>query len=176
MFDKLIRYLVERSGKTYSVKYRMMATVLGAALFLAGWPLLIALLGWIFPGLVFSEGASKFVSIVLFILGVPWVVWSVAWQLWKGEGTPVPAVPTKHFLQSGPYRYVRNPMMLGFFFYLSGWAAWINQAGACFGALLLIALLIAEIKLVEEKELEKRFGDAYRQYKKEVPFFVPKFK
>ncbi len=106
--------------------------------------------------------------------GIPWVIWAVSWQLWKGKGTPVPLIPTKNFLQSGPYRYCRNPMMLGFFLYLSGWAALFNRAGSWIAAAVLVALLILEIKRIEEKELEERFGDAYREYKKETPFFFPK--
>ncbi|HNX68810.1 MAG TPA: isoprenylcysteine carboxylmethyltransferase family protein [Candidatus Omnitrophota bacterium] len=176
MFDKLVRYLVERAGKEYSAKYRTVATILGAALFLAGWPFLVGFIGGLFPGAVFSDAAINVISMALFVLGVPWLVWAVVWQLWKGQGTPVPAVPTKKFLQSGPYRYCRHPMMLGFFLYLAGWAVRFNQAGACLGALVLLALLVAEIKLIEEKELEARFGDAYRQYKKETPFFIPKLK
>ena len=62
---------------------------------------------------VFQDEASIILSALLFIVGIPWVVWAVLWQLWKGKGTPVPAVPTKNFLQSGPYHYCRNPMMLG---------------------------------------------------------------
>jgi protein-S-isoprenylcysteine O-methyltransferase Ste14 len=32
---------------------------------------------------------------------------------------------------------------------------------------------LMEIKSIEEPELEKRFGDAYREYKKETPFLLP---
>jgi protein-S-isoprenylcysteine O-methyltransferase Ste14 len=32
-----------------------------------------------------------------------------------------------------------------------------------------------EIKFIEEPELEKRFGDAYLEYKKEIPFMFPKW-
>lgn len=176
MLEKLIRYLVERAGKEYSPVYRAGATVLGAALFLFGWPALVWWLGQLSGGVVFPVEIAAVLSIVFFILGIPWLMGAVLWQLWKGKGTPVPAVPTKNFLQSGPYRYCRNPMMLGFFFYLLAWAVSFNQAGAYGGALALIILLIVEIKLVEEKELEERFRDAYRQYKKETPFFIPKFK
>jgi len=30
------------------------------------------------------------------------------------------------------------------------------------------------IKLVEEKELEARFGEEYREYKRKTPFLIPK--
>lgn len=176
MCKKLVRYLVERANKEYSVGYRTIATLLGALLFLAGWPALVWFLGQLSDKAVFPLEVTAVLSMLFFILGIPWLSWAVLWQLWKGNGTPVPAVPTKHFLPSGPYRYCRNPMMLGFFFYLLGWTISFNQAGAYVAAMVLMICLIAEIKLVEEKELEERFGDAYRQYKKETPFFVPRFK
>ena len=39
-----------------------------------------------------------------------------------------------------------------------------------------MVLLVLEIKFIEEKELEQRFGDVYRAYKKKTPFFIPKFR
>ena len=176
MFDKLIRYLVARAGREYSAGYRAVATGLGATLFLAGWPALVWALGLGGNGTVFPDLAAVFLSALFFVAGIPWVSWAVLWQLLKGRGTPVPVVPTKEFLPSGPYRYCRNPMMLGFFLYLAGWAALFNRAGSWVAAVVLMVLLILEIKLIEEKELEQRFGDVYREYKKKTPFFIPKFR
>ena len=39
----------------------------------------------------------------------------------------------------------------------------------CFGTLLVLYL-----KLLEEKELAERFGEAYLTYKREVPFIIPR--
>ena len=97
-------------------------------------------------------------------------------QLFRGKGTPVPIVPTKRLLQNGPYRNVRNPMIPGFFLYLLAWAFLFNKAGAFLAAAVIIVLLLIEIKFVEEPELERRFGDACRQYRKETPFIFPKWR
>lgn len=175
MFDKLILYLVARAGKKYSAGYRAMTTILGATLFIAGWPALVWAAGFLSAGAFFPEQAALILGALFFIAGIPWVSWAVLWQLWKGKGTPVPVVPTKELLSSGPYRYCRNPMMLGFFLYLSGWAALFNRTGSWIAAIVLTILLMLEIKFIEEKELEKRFGQAYREYKKATPCFVPKF-
>lgn len=176
MFDKLIRFLVVRSGKEYSAGYRAIATVLGATLFLAGWPALVWFFGRLTGGAVLPFDLARVLSMACFICGVPWLTWAVLWQLWRGKGTPVPMVPTRHFLPTGPYRFCRNPMMFGFSFYIAGWAAVFNQAGAYAAAAVLMALLLAEIKYVEEKELAERFGDAYLRYKKETPFFFPRIR
>ncbi len=173
MLDKLVRFLVARAGKEYSAGYRAIATVLGAALFLAGCPALAAFSGRLTNGSVLAPDLAWVFGWDFFICGVPWVVWAVLWQLWKGKGTPVPAVPTRHLLPTGPYRFCRNPMMFGFFCYIAGWAALLNRPGAYAAAGVLMALLLAEIKCVEEKELAERFGEAYLRYKKETPFFFP---
>ena len=176
MFDELIKFLVARAGKEYSAGYRAAASVLGAALFLAGWPALVWVFGLGGQEAVFSDRGAVFLSGLFFVAGIPWVGWAVLWQLWKGKGTPVPIVPTKEFLPSGPYRYCRNPMMLGFFLYLAGWTALFNRTVSWVAALVLMVLLVLEIKWIEEKELEQRFGDAYREYKKKTPFFIPRFR
>ena len=176
MFDKLIGYLVARAGREYSAGYRAVATALGATLFIAGWPALVWWCGLGGKEAVFPSLSAALLGSLFLMAGIPWVIWAVLWQLLKGRGTPVPVVPTKEFLPSGPYRYCRNPMMLGFFLYLAGWAALFNRTGSWGAAIVLMALLILEIKCIEEKELEQRFGDVYREYKKKTPFFIPKLR
>jgi len=176
MLDGLIKYLVARAGKEYSASYRAVAAVLGATLFLAGWPVFVWVFGFGGKETVFPDLAAVLLSALFFVAGIPWVSWAVFWQLGTGKGTPVPVVPTKEFLSSGPYRYCLNPMMLGFFLYLAGWTSLFNRTGSWAAAVVLMVLLILEIKLIEEKELEQRFGEAYREYKKKTPFFIPKFR
>lgn len=175
--NHLIEFLVRRSAKEHSVPVRTIATLVGATLFVAGIPALVFWSGkFLYKTSILNHHVSYAVSIVCFIFGLPWALSAVFWQLVRGKGTPVPIVPTKHFLQNGPYRYVRNPMMLGFFLYLLGWAFLCNKGGAFLATAVLIFFFLAEIKLIEEPELEKRFGDAYREYKKEIPFIFPKWR
>ncbi|MBU9888405.1 MAG: isoprenylcysteine carboxylmethyltransferase family protein [Candidatus Omnitrophica bacterium] len=173
MLEKLIRFLVLRSGQEHSRTYRAVATVCGATLFLAGWPALVGYCGKLPGGAVLPSDLAWILGLDFFICGIPWLVWAIVWQWRKGQGTPVPVVPTRIFLPDGPYRFCRNPMMFGFFCYLSGWAAIFNRPGAYAGASLIMALLLVEIITVEEKELAERFGDAYLHYKKETSFFFP---
>jgi protein-S-isoprenylcysteine O-methyltransferase Ste14 len=173
----IVDFLVKAGQKEHGVAIRALATLLGAALFIAGIPAFVWWLGKahmrepVLPIL-----SASLCSGTAFIIGIPWVVWAVAWQLVKGKGTPVPVVPTKHFLQNGPYRSVRNPMMLGFFLYLLGWALYWNRWGSLIAAVSIELLLCLEIKFIEEPELTRRFGDAYRAYKKETPFIIPRIR
>lgn len=173
---KVIEFLVSRAEKQYSPAARAVATALGGAFFIAGWPALIFWAGKLLGGTagLLPCGWSRALAVFCFVFGVPWMGWAVFWQLSRGKGTPVPVVPTKNFLPTGPYRYVRNPMILGFLFYLLGWAFLFNQAGTFVCGALIALFFILEIKLIEEKELERRFGDAYREYRKKTPFFLPR--
>jgi protein-S-isoprenylcysteine O-methyltransferase Ste14 len=172
--DRLVGFLVKRSQKEYKISVRTLAVTLGGMLFIAGIPAFILWAGKLFPaGLFLSVSWAKSASLICFIIGTPWMLSAIFWQLVYGQGTPVPIVPTKHFLQKGPYRHVRNPMMMGFFLYILGWAFLSNRWSALAAAFLVVGLLLMEIKFIEEHELEKRFGNAYREYKKETPFILP---
>jgi protein-S-isoprenylcysteine O-methyltransferase Ste14 len=90
------------------------------------------------------------------------------------HGTPVPFSPPPSLVVSGPYRYTRNPMLTGIFMQLFG-------IGIVFGSLslmfiftpLFIIINVWELKRVEEPELERRLGEAYVNYKRDVPMFFP---
>ena len=118
---RVVEFLVSMSRRKHSLTVRTLATLLGAALFIGGIPALVFWAGEVFTNRpIFPVSLSRLLSVACFVLGLPWVAWAVFWQLTKGKGTPVPVIPTKHFLKNGPYRFVRNPMMLGFFLYLLG--------------------------------------------------------
>ena len=132
------------------------------------------LVGW--PSLLPSKD-SVLVSAVFFLIGIPWLGSSIYIQHRLGRGTPLPLVPTKKLLVEGPYRYTRNPMALGAIFWLGGWAAMANSRAAMVGGTAVFAaILFSYHKLVEEKELRARFGEAFDAYRRTTPFLIPKIK
>jgi len=176
MISGFIEFLVKRSQKKNSLAVRILAMIFGGTLFVAVIPAFILWAGRFFNASpVLPVSLAGTISLVCFIIGIPWMSSAVFWQLIIGKGTPVPVVPTKHFLQNGPYKYVRNPMIMGFFLYILGWAFLSNRWLALGASGLTMALLLTEIKLIEEPELTKRFGTAYLEYKKEIPFIFPKW-
>ena len=56
-----------------------------------------------------------------------------------------------------------------------GAAILFRSIGAVILVLLFAGLLLLYIKRVEEKEMELRFGDEYRSYKRQTPFLIPRF-
>lgn len=126
-----------------------------------------------FPRLSFSWW-SLGLSIPLLLLG--WLLggWSVV-AFFRTGGTPVPFNPPPRLLTTGLYAYVRNPMFLGGFLFLLGLGVLLGSLSLTFiFAPLLIVLYVFYVKAVEEKEMEKKFGQEYLEYKKRVPMFIPR--
>ena len=54
-----------------------------------------------------------------------------------------------------------------------GLSIYLGSVAAIGLVALFAGLLLLYVKVVEEKELEARFGDAYLQYKRNTPFLIP---
>lgn len=92
-----------------------------------------------------------------------------------GRGTPLPLDQTNNLVISGPYRFVRNPMAM----------AGIGQGVALAVVFLSIPLLVYSllgalfwqfvVRPIEERDLEDRFGEPYREYRRKVGCWIPRF-
>ncbi len=84
---------------------------------------------------------------------------------------------TKRFIKSGIRRYLRNPMSLGGYLFLIGYAVAFSSSYLLFASLIgIIPAHTLYLKIYEERELEAKFGEEYLKYKKEVPFLFPRIK
>lgn len=84
--------------------------------------------------------------------------------------------PRLHILvKDGPYKFVRHPVYLGMTIAFFG-AAFImrNWLGIIGVFTLFLPSEIYRARL-EEKALEKKFGDEWREYKNRIRFFLPTF-
>jgi protein-S-isoprenylcysteine O-methyltransferase Ste14 len=119
-------------------------------------------------------GAGVAVGLPLLALGVAMCSWCIAVFL-SARGTPVPLSPPRDLVARGPYMHTRNPMLTGFFASLLGAGFLLRSASLVLAVTpLVIAGAVAELKIVEEPELERRFGASYAEYKRRVPMFVPR--
>ncbi|MFQ5512991.1 MAG: methyltransferase family protein [Myxococcota bacterium] len=122
-------------------------------------------------GLARTAGAG-----VLLSLGLALFAASLHGFATRGEGTLAPWDPPLRLVVDGPYRFVRNPMISGVCFVLLGEAvllgSWVHGLWAVF----FILLNAIYIPLVEEPQLERRFGEAYREYRGHVPRLVPRLR
>jgi protein-S-isoprenylcysteine O-methyltransferase Ste14 len=80
----------------------------------------------------------------------------------------------REFVATGPFRFVRNPMSLGGAVLMTG-IALSHRSALCLvlAAALFLVLHLVVVRL-EEPGLEKRFGDSYREYRRNVPRWVPR--
>jgi protein-S-isoprenylcysteine O-methyltransferase Ste14 len=76
-------------------------------------------------------------------------------------------------ITTGIYAYVRHPQYLGFLLLTLG----INFLWTTFSTLILwpiLALLYYRLAKEEERSMEDKFGEEYREYKRAVPMFIPR--
>ena len=76
-------------------------------------------------------------------------------------------------LTRGPYRFTRNPMYVAELGLWLGWALFFGSFGVLGGFVVLLAAVQFVILPKEERGLEGAFGQAYLEYKKKVPRWVP---
>lgn len=107
-------------------------------------------------------------------LGYALAVWCVMLFVKVGKGTPLPFAHPKILVLAGPYKFVRNPMVLGTVMFLLGSALLLGS----FGLLLysaMIFFIMHGFVLIEEKSLVLRFGNQYTTYVQSTPRWWPRF-
>ncbi len=125
-------------------------------------------MGWRGPQIPWLGG-------LLLILGSLLASWCNLLFLDIGQGTAHPfTAKTKHLVIAGPYRYVRNPMMWGVGSLLAGSALWLGSVGLWFGLAMLVLFLSLFVPYYEERDMERRFGEEYREYCQRVPRWLPR--
>ncbi len=92
-----------------------------------------------------------------------------------GSGTGTPGDPPHTLVANGPYRWVRNPLYIGGNSLLCGTALVLGSAGLLAFAFVIAIGFHLFVVFVEEPQLEKRYGDAYREYQARVPRWLPRF-
>ena len=91
-----------------------------------------------------------------------------------GRGTLAPWDPTRHLVVEGPYRHVRNPMITAVLAVLAGEAALFGSPPLLIWCAAFFAINHVFFRLHEEPGLERRFGEEYRAYKRNVPRWLPR--
>lgn len=91
-----------------------------------------------------------------------------------GRGTPNPWDPPRRLVTVGAYRYVRNPIVLGYLVNLAGLALLFGSTGILAAVPVVWALAHLVILPREETTLEQRFGEAYRRYRVVTPRWLPR--
>jgi protein-S-isoprenylcysteine O-methyltransferase Ste14 len=113
----------------------------------------------------------------LVIGGLSMLVWTVVLFDKIGQGTlgagSVMGEPV-NLVVSGPYRYVRNPMITGVASILLGEAALAGSGWLLIWFGVFCLLQTVAIRFWEEPHLTKRFGNDYIYYTQNVPRWIPR--
>ncbi len=152
------------------------ALAVGAAFF--------ALWFWLLPGWlgfrVEAAGAARWrwLAAIPSVLGFA-VALRCIWDFgWTGRGTPMPVIPPQRLVVVGFYRYVRNPMYVGF---AAGWIGlWIVFGHASIAAIAAVAAVALGVHLFvvfyEEPTLRGKFGKDYEEYCQNVRRWRPRWR
>ena len=150
--------------------------ILGFLVFVAGIPALM----WVTSGRPFPWVPAlpwAVISLILMIPGLALSIWSIVHMKRVGEGNPFDAYGhelaprTRPLMTDGPYRFTRNPMLVGIYIYDLGVLLWLQSWWP-------LAIFAAEVILLtlqvrsEEKRLEADFGEEYLDYKMCVPRYL----
>ena len=113
------------------------------------------------------------IGVALMPVGALLMMTCIATFVLRGRGTPMPLDPPREFVASGPYRWVRNPMYIGMFVFLVGYALCAVSFGALLVALAMLTAAHLFTVLYEEPALERRFGESYREYRRTARRWIP---
>jgi protein-S-isoprenylcysteine O-methyltransferase Ste14 len=103
----------------------------------------------------------------LMALGIALMVAAI--RGFRRAGTPVPTVePTTALVTTGPHGWSRNPIYLGMYLIYAGIGVMAASTGMLMLLLPLIVIMRYGVVAREEAYLERRFGDAYRNYTSRV--------
>ena len=122
---------------------------------------------------------SLIVAAALGAWGAAWMVWAWWFLLTRGRGHPTEAFGvevspvTQQLVTERPYARTRNPMIFGYFFVMLAIAALYGSPGMLAAIAFLALIGWVNIVLFEEPALARRFGEAYREYRRRVPRFLP---
>jgi len=139
---------------------------------------------WLLPGWlglhvdVATVAAWRWIAAVPSVLGFS-VAMRCVWDFGRtGHGTPAPVAPPTRLVVVGFYRYVRNPMYVGF---LTGWTGlWVVFGHANLGAITVACLVVLGVHLFvigyEEPTLRRMFGAQYEEYCRNVRRWLPRLR
>lgn len=117
-----------------------------------------------------------FIGILLAITGSVILATSVMTLHQAGEGAIAPWDASAKLVTSGLYAYTRNPMISGAILVLLGEAAIFGSLSILVWAFTFFILNSLYFNYYEEPSLEKKFGEEYKEYKKNVSAWKPRRK
>ncbi|MDA2933321.1 isoprenylcysteine carboxylmethyltransferase family protein [Acidobacteria bacterium AH-259-D05] len=122
---------------------------------------------FLFPVSFLPKDVGRWLGVLL-ILGSILIVTSAFRALGHAKTTFDPRKATTAIVTDGAFRYSRNPMYLSMTLLYIGLASLINSLWILLFVLPLMVVIQRGVVEREEQYLERKFGDDYLQYKRQV--------
>ncbi len=106
------------------------------------------------------RGAGAFVV----LLGWIWMTWSMVLLRVVGGGWPISHLPPVRLVTTGPYRFNRHPIYVGYVAVVGGLALFSGSPGGLLVAGLLAVGIVDYVLGVEGPALQRRFAGSYTRY------------
>jgi len=136
-----------------------------------GWGLAVLAglaLNWLVPlPFLLADLPAGWLGGMVFLLALGLFAWAIVTITTAGSNVPT-NLPTTTIVESGPYRFTRNPIYLGMFLGLIGVAIafdnfWLLMMLVPFALVIRYGVVVRE-----EAYLERKFGNVYRGYRSRV--------
>lgn len=116
---------------------------------------------------------ARAVGALLICAGLVPVVASFV-DFFKASGTPVPVASPQRLVVTGFYRYVRNPIYVGFQVILIGQTLLTGSPGMLIYTSIAWGIGAAAVRFYEEPTLSRKFGADYQVYRRAVHAWMPR--
>lgn len=116
-------------------------------------------------------GPGRVFGALLAFLWLALATWSIR-RFWAAGTSMIPVRPTTALVIQGPYRYTRNPMYLAMLLLYLGVACWFGLVWPLILAPGLVLAVDLYVIRREERYLQQKFREDYRQYQKRVRRWV----
>ena len=125
-------------------------------------------INWLMP-LPFVPAAvpAGWLGAIVFALALALLAWAIAIITRAGSNVPT-NLPTTSIVDTGPYRFTRNPIYLGMVLGLIGLAIGLDSLWLLLTLVPFAVVIRYGVIAREEAYLERKFGDVYRRYRARV--------
>ncbi len=123
----------------------------------------VLVLQWVWPWPIFDQPAFRWTGAALIPIGIGIVIWGRVTMLAAGTNIN-PSQPAVALVTSGPFRFSRNPLYTSLMLVFVGLTLAVNTWWGFAVLIPVFVVMYAGVIRREERYLEQKFGDSYREY------------
>ncbi len=128
---------------------------------------------WTHAG-IFWRGFRALSGLAIFSMGMAAYIYCSVWLITYGKGPHVEFDHPKEFVCDGPYRWVRNPVVIALIVTAVGMALYLASWGLAVFVALGMVFAHWQATKIEEPNLTERFGQSYTDYCQRVNRWIPR--